>query len=83
VWREGRGSQKTASASGLERLSRVTMSYYQRENRELVNLNSCEVHDSQFALAGEYGANLALDFIAEVSENILPPMEPSERFSDC
>ena len=71
---------KNSFGAGLERLSRVTMSYYQRENRELVNLNSCEVHDSQFALAGEYGANLALDFIAEVSENILPPMEPSERY---
>jgi DNA repair protein RecO (recombination protein O) len=71
---------KNSFGAGLERLSRVTMSYYQRENRELVNLNSCEVHDSQFALAGEYGANLALDYIAEVSENILPPMEPSERY---
>ena len=71
---------KSSFGSGLERLSRVTMSYYQRENRELVNLNSCDVLDSQFALAGEYAANLALDYMAEVSENILPPAEPSERF---
>jgi DNA repair protein RecO (recombination protein O) len=71
---------KNSFGSGLERLSRVTMSYNQRENRELVNLNSCEVLESQFGLAGEYGANLALDYIAEVSENILPPNEPSERF---
>lgn len=71
---------KNSFGSGLERLSRVTMSYNQRENRELVNLNSCDVLESQFGLAGEYGANLALDYIAEVSENILPPNEPSERF---
>ena len=71
---------KNSFGSGLERLSRVTMSYYQRENRELVNLNSCDVLDSQFGLAGEYAANLALDYMAEVSENILPPAEPSERF---
>lgn len=71
---------KNSFGAGLERLSRVTMSYYQRENRELVNLNSCDVLDSQFGLAGEYGANLALDYMAEVSENILPPAEPSERF---
>jgi DNA repair protein RecO (recombination protein O) len=71
---------KSSFGSGLERLSRVSMSYNQRENRELVSLNSCEVLASQFGLAGDYGANLALDFIAEVSENILPPNEPSERF---
>jgi DNA repair protein RecO (recombination protein O) len=71
---------KNSFGSGLERLSRVTMSYYQRENRELVNLNSCDVLESQFALAGDYGANLALDYIAEVSEHLLPPFEPSERF---
>jgi DNA repair protein RecO (recombination protein O) len=56
------------------------MSYNQRENRELVNLNSCDVLESQFGLAGEYAANLVLDYIAEVSENMLPPAEPSERF---
>ncbi|HYP07271.1 MAG TPA: DNA repair protein RecO [Bryobacteraceae bacterium] len=71
---------KNSFGSGLERLSRVTMSYNQRENRELVSLNSCEVLESQFGLASDYGANLALDYIAEVSENILPPNEPSERF---
>ena len=71
---------KNSFGAGLERLSRVTMSYYQRENRELVNLYSCDVLDSLFGLAGDYSANLALDYIAEVSENILPPNEPSERF---
>jgi DNA repair protein RecO (recombination protein O) len=71
---------KNSFGSGLERLSRVTMSYYQRENRELVSLNSCDVIESQFQLAGYYGANLALDYMAEVSENILPAAEPSERF---
>ena len=71
---------KSSFGSGLERLSRVTMSYYQRENRELVNLNSCDVLNSQFGLASDYAANLALDYIAEVSENILPAAEPSERF---
>jgi len=71
---------KSSFGSGLERLSRVTMSYYQRENRELVNLNSCDVLSSQFGLASDYAANLALDYMAEVSENILPAAEPSERF---
>jgi len=71
---------KSSFGSGLERLSRVTMSYHQRENRELVSLYSCEVIESQFGLAGNYAANLTLDYMAEVSENILPAAEPSERF---
>jgi DNA repair protein RecO (recombination protein O) len=71
---------KNSFGSGLERLSLVRMSYYQRENRELVNLNSCELLASQFGLAGDYAANLVLDYMAEVSENILPSAEPSERF---
>ncbi len=71
---------KSNFGSGLERLSHVEMSYYQRENRELVNLDSCELIHSQFSLAGEYAAGVALDFIAELSEQLLPPAEPNEKF---
>jgi DNA repair protein RecO (recombination protein O) len=56
------------------------MYYFQRETRELVNLDSCELIHSQFNLASDYAAGVALDFIAEVSEQLLPPAEPSERF---
>jgi DNA repair protein RecO (recombination protein O) len=71
---------KNSFGSGLERLSHVRMYYFQRENRELVNLDSCELIHSQFTLASDYTAGVALDFIAEVSEQLLPPAEPSERF---
>ena len=71
---------KSPFGAGLERLSHVEMSYFQRENRELVNLDSCELLHSQFALAGEYAAGVALDYLAEVSEQLLPPAEVNERF---
>jgi DNA repair protein RecO (recombination protein O) len=71
---------KSPFGSGLERLSHVKMYYFQRETRELVSLDSCELIASQFALASEYVAGVALDFIAEVSEQLLPPAEPNERF---
>jgi DNA repair protein RecO (recombination protein O) len=71
---------KSNFGSGLERLSHVKMFYYQRENRELVNLNSCELIQSQFGLAGDYTAGMALDYFAEVSDSLLQPAEPSERF---
>ncbi|HTP36275.1 MAG TPA: DNA repair protein RecO [Candidatus Acidoferrales bacterium] len=71
---------KSAFGSGLERLSHVHMAYFQRENRELVNLDSCELIQSQFGLVADYSASVALDYLAEVSEQLLPSAEPSEKF---
>lgn len=72
--------QKNSFGSGLERLSLVQMDYYQKENVELVRLNSCDLVQSQFSLAGDYPSGVALDFIAELSEQLLPPHEPNEKF---
>jgi DNA repair protein RecO (recombination protein O) len=58
----------------------VRMAYFQRENRELVNLDSCELIQSQFRLASDYRAGIALDFMAEITEQMLPPAEPNERY---
>jgi DNA repair protein RecO (recombination protein O) len=71
---------KSAFGAGLERLSHVRLSYFQRETRELVNLDSCELIHSQFDLVSDYWAAVALDYFAEVSEQLLPSAEPSERF---
>jgi DNA repair protein RecO (recombination protein O) len=56
------------------------MFYFARENRELVNLDSCELIQSQFGIVGDFGGCVALDYIAELSENLLPASEPGERF---
>jgi DNA repair protein RecO (recombination protein O) len=71
---------KNSFGSGLERLSQVKMFYFARENRELVNLDSCELIQSQFGIAGDYAGCIALDYIAELSENLLPASEPSDKF---
>ena len=71
---------KSVFGSGLERLSQVRLSYFQRENHELVTLDSCELIRSQFELQSDYAAGVALDYIAEVSEQLLAPGEQSERF---
>jgi len=71
---------KSAFGSGLERLSHVRMAYFQRETRELVNLDSCELIRSQFDLVSDYTRSVALDYFAEASELLLPPAEASERF---
>jgi DNA repair protein RecO (recombination protein O) len=71
---------KSGFGSGLERLSQVRMSYFQRENRELVTIDSCELVRSQFALSKDFASACALDFFAEVSEQLLPPAEPGEKY---
>ena len=71
---------KSPFGAGLERLSHVRMAYFQRETRELVNLDSCELIRSQFGLVSNYWAGVALDYFAEVSEQLLPAAEPNERF---
>lgn len=71
---------KSAFGAGLERLTHVRMAYFQRETRELVNLDSCELIRSQFDLASDYWASVALDYFAEVSEQMLPAAEPNEKF---
>lgn len=71
---------KSAFGAGLERLSQVRMSYFQRESRELVNLDSCDLLVSQFGLLSDFRMGVALDYFAEVTEQLLPPAEPNDRF---
>ncbi|HEX7362590.1 MAG TPA: DNA repair protein RecO [Bryobacteraceae bacterium] len=71
---------KSTFGSGLERLSLVNLSYSQQETRELVNLHSCDLIQSQFDLLGDFDASVAIDYVAEVSDQLLPPNEPNERF---
>jgi DNA repair protein RecO (recombination protein O) len=71
---------RSGFGSGLERLSHARLSYFQRENRELVTLDSCELIRSQFDLISDYPTSVALDYLAEASEQLLPPAEANERF---
>jgi DNA repair protein RecO (recombination protein O) len=71
---------KNNFGSALERLSQVRATYYQKETRELVTLSSCELIRSQFDLIADYSVSVALDYMAEVSDHLLPAAESNERF---
>jgi DNA repair protein RecO (recombination protein O) len=71
---------KSPFGSGLERLSQVRMTYYQRETAELATLTGCELIQSQFDLGSDYERGLALDFFTETAEHLLPAQEPNEKF---
>src|SRR3982751_6840138 len=66
---------KSSFGSGLERLSLVNLSYSQKETRELVNLNACDLLQSQFDLLSDFDTSVALDYVAEISEHMLPANE--------
>jgi DNA repair protein RecO (recombination protein O) len=71
---------KSPFGAGLERLSRVHMAYFERENRDLVSLSGCELIESPFAMQSDYARGVALDYFAETSEHLLPDHEPNEKF---
>ena len=71
---------KSSFGSGLERLSLVNLTYSQKETRDLVNLYSGELLQSQFDLISDFESSVALDYVAEISDHLLPEHEPNERF---
>ena len=76
-----RGARRPKGSFGstLERLSHGRVSYFQKETRELVSIQGSELIHSQFGLASNYEASVALDYLAEISEQILPAGEVNER----
>ena len=77
-----RGAKRPKSrfGAGLERLAYVRLFYFHRENRDLVSLDSCELIASHFGILADFSLGVALDYLAEVSEQILPEHEPNDRF---
>lgn len=71
---------KSPFGAGLQRLSYVRMTYQHRDNRELDFLDSCEILSSPFGMTADYDVSVALDFLTEASEHLLPAGEPNERF---
>lgn len=71
---------KSRFGAGLERLSHSKVFYVARENRELLTLTGCDLLQSQFAIASNYDASVALDYVAEIADLLLPANEVNERF---
>src|SRR5882757_628854 len=73
---------KSHYGSSLDRLAHVRLSYFQKDNRELASIDGTELIASQFDLITgpqAYENSVALDYISEVSEMLLPPAEPNEK----
>jgi DNA repair protein RecO (recombination protein O) len=71
---------KSRWGSGLERLSHVHLHYFLRENQELARLDSCELLRPPIFLKADYSVSVALDFLAEVTDKLLPDHEPNDPY---
>ena len=69
---------KSRFGSTLERLSHVRIWYYERETRELVRINQCEIIESFLDAFGDYASSVALALFSEVTETVLPDREAAD-----
>ncbi len=76
-----RGALRPKSRYGgtLEPLSFVRIQIFERENRDLLQLNSVELVESFYSMQADYRVQLAAQFLAEVGERLLPEREASDR----
>jgi DNA repair protein RecO (recombination protein O) len=69
---------KSRFGSTLERLTHVRIWYYERETRELVRINQCEIIESFLDAFGDYASSVALALFSEITEAVLPDREAAD-----
>jgi DNA repair protein RecO (recombination protein O) len=69
---------KSRFGSTLELLSYIRIWYFERENRELVRINQCELIESFLDVQSEYQAGISLALISEVTEAVLGEREAAD-----
>jgi len=74
------GARRTKSRFGstLERLSHIRIWFFERENRDLVRINQCELIESFLGAFADYASGIALALLSEITEAVLPDHEPSD-----
>lgn len=74
----GARKPKSRFGSTLELFSYVRIWFYERETRELVRINQCELIESFLDAQREYAVSLALALMSEVTEAVLGEHEVAE-----
>ncbi|HXW56684.1 MAG TPA: DNA repair protein RecO [Candidatus Cybelea sp.] len=74
------GARRPKSRFGatLERLSHVRIWYFERETRELVRINQCEIIESFLDAFRDYQSSVALSLFSEITLAVLPDKEASD-----
>ena len=76
-----RGARRLKSRFGasLEPFTHISLSYFEKEGRELVSIRQADIIRSHFDLAGSAETVSALEYLAELALEFAPPNEPNER----
>jgi len=69
---------KSRFGSTLEILSYIRIWYFERENRELVRINQCELIDSFLDVQKDYQAGVYLALMSEITEAVLGEREAAD-----
>lgn len=70
---------KSRFGGGLEPFSVISISYFQKEERELVSIGNIELVKSYFEAAGNPSFLQKFSYLAELLLEFAPPHEPNER----
>lgn len=76
----GARKMKSRFGSALEPFTEVSLTYFQKEGRELMSISGCEIVRSQFHIAARNVETAsAFSYLAELLNEFLPDNEPNER----
>lgn len=76
-----RGARRLKSRFGasLEPFTRVSLTYYEKEGRDLVSVRQAEILHSCFSLAHSTECIAALEYMSELTLEFAPPHEQNEK----
>jgi len=76
----GARKMKSRFGSALEPFTEVTLTFFQKEGRDLMSVSNCEIVRSQFHIAArDVETASAFSYMAELLNEFLPDHEPNER----
>ncbi|HKQ04807.1 MAG TPA: DNA repair protein RecO [Blastocatellia bacterium] len=76
----GARKMKSRFGSALEPFTQVSLTFFQKEGRELMSVSGCEIVHSQFHVAARsVEIASAFSYLAELLNEFLPDNEPNER----
>jgi DNA repair protein RecO (recombination protein O) len=75
---KGARLSKSRFGSTLELLSYIRIWYFERETRELVRINQCELIESFMDVQSDYASGVSLALISEITEAVLSEKEPAD-----
>ena len=75
---QGASKPKSRFGASLETLSHVRIVFYERETRDLVRIQQCELIESFMDVQSDYAKGVVLALMSEVTEAVLGEHEPAE-----